>query len=445
MLAAAVLPAISMAAAGAQAASRSATGGHRSVSAPARQRSTAVGRMPSELAAASARPAGAQLLTIVGVLSGVYCTSAGNCWAVGEEGSRKAIVNQVLHGNGRTWRKVAVPSPGGTGAGDLSQLSAVRCVTARDCWAVGASGKVFGGPSFNQVLHWTGRKWFRVRTPNPGGVRKTDVSELYDSTCRSSSNCWAVGDFGSSSGVTAKRLNQVLHWNGRKWSRVRTPNPGGTSAGHVNSLLAVRCPAASYCLAVGNYGTTVASSYVMRNEALRWNGRKWSKLSTPQPGGASFGSFSMIDALACTSSTSCWGAGSFGSYEPTLRSLNQILHWNGRKWTKSVIPNPGGTGADSVSELFGATCSSSRNCWAVGSYTDVARGRVNAALHWNGKKWSLVRTPDPGGTVKGHLNVLIGVRCTSSANCWAVGVMQSAGGSFLNEILHWNGKKWSVR
>ena len=82
---------------------------------------------------------------------------------------------------------------------------------------------------------------------------------------------------------------------------------------------------------------------------------------------------------------------------------------------------------------------------AVGSHghetssTTVLR---NEALHWNGTRWSHVSTPNPGGTAKFGFNILGGIRCTSTANCWAVGV-RVKNNNFADEILHWNGTKWA--
>jgi len=443
MLVSALLAAVSVPLAGVQAATTSASAGHATAEAATSHGNAAVWSMPSWLAIPSGRPAGARAPAGFAFLDGVFCTSAASCWAVGEQGNGQGVVNQALRWNGKTWRKVAVPNPGGTATDDVSELYAVRCQAARDCWAVGEYTK--GSASANEALHWNGKKWSSVRTPAPGGSAKGNVNELFDSTCTSSANCWAVGDYGNSSGPAEKRLNEILHWNGKKWSRAHAPNPGGTRAGHVNSLFAVRCLSSANCLAVGVYGTTAASTYVVRNEALHWNGRRWSLVSAPDPGSTAFGGFSTLSALACGSPTSCWGAGSYGSYEPTQTSLNEILHWNGRKWTKAAIPNPGGTGTGAINELIGATCTSSRDCWAVGTYHNVAGVFVNEALHWNGRRWSLVSAPNPGGTGKDDLNILAAARCTSSANCWAVGIKQTGSGLYLDEILHWNGKKWSVR
>lgn len=398
-------------------------------------------RRPGSLAAA------ASPFSLTG-LNGVFCTSAQNCWAVGSQqsGAGKPMLNQILHWNGKTWRKAPVPNPGGTANGDVNELFAIRCLNGRSCWAVGEDSR--GGLAvLNQALHWNGRNWSKVRTPNPGGSKKDDVNELFDVTCTSAANCWTVGDFGTPMGPNQKLLNQVLHWNGKIWSRVRTINPGGTSAGHLNSLFSVRCGSAGSCIAVGDYGTASGTStYLMLNEALHWNGKRWSKVRTPDPGGTRFGNFSQLDALACSSPTSCWGAGSYGTNEPTTKSLNEILHWNGKKWTKSTTPNPGGTGLGDSNQLVGGTCSSARNCWTVGSYDTNVGARVNEALHWNGKRWSLIHTPSPGKAAKDKLDTLEGVRCTSDRNCWAVGFQGFLNpGKFLDEILHWNGRKWSVR
>jgi hypothetical protein len=74
----------------------------------------------------------------------------------------------------------------------------------------------------------------------------------------------------------------------------------------------------------------------------------------------------------------------------------------------------------------------------------AALERQKEALRWNGTKWSSFKTPEPGGTGMGDLSTLNGVRCTTAANCWAVGESQESGGIERQEILHWKGKKWFV-
>jgi hypothetical protein len=383
---------------------------------------------------------------LVSFLDGVFCTSRTRCWAVGGQaaGAGMGIANQVLRWNGTRWRKVSVPNPGGTGADSVSELFAVRCVAAANCWAVGERSG--GGALLNEALHWNGKKWTTVRTPDPGGKGSGSISELEDSTCVTSADCWAVGDFGSGTeGPTEKRINQVLHWNGKKWTRLRVVNPGGTRTGHVNTLYSVRCLSANDCTAAGDYGTTSASG-VLRNQALHWNGKKWSQVNTANPGGTKPGGLNEVFALGCAAADNCWATGSYGSTSPPGTNLNEILHWNGTKWAKTATPNPDGTKTGKGNELDAATCVSSANCWAVGNYGSTMVGDGvgrNEALHWNGRKWAKVKTPNPAGTATGDINELLGVRCSAPGNCWAVGILESLTNGVRDEILHWNGKKWS--
>jgi hypothetical protein len=376
------------------------------------------------------------------ILFGVYCTSAKNCWSVGQQSSGNALLNQILHWNGKSWQQSKTPDPGGTKGFADNELFAVRCLSAKDCWAVGEYLK--GNHWLGEALHWTGKKWLSTAVPAYGGTAKGNATELFDSACTAANNCWAVGDFGLGNNPPKKLLNLVLHWNGKKWSRLRVPNPGGTKMTSLNYIDAVRCVSAANCNAVGAYGSVPSDKDIYLNEVLHWNGKRWSWVHVPNLAGTSSGDDNQLVALGCGATTSCWGAGYYGQNEPTQTFRNGMLHWNGKKWTTVKVPNPGGTAMGETNFIFGVTCDGSGNCWAVGEYRNSHGSVVNEALHWNGKRWYLVGTPNPAGSGFLNLNTLYAVRCTSSANCWAVGGALPKGGYMGNEILHWNGKKWSV-
>jgi hypothetical protein len=376
------------------------------------------------------------------VLYGVFCTSAADCWSVGQRSSGSALVNQIMHWNGKSWTQSAAPNPGGAGKFDDNELFAVRCLSSADCWAVGEYLK--GRAWLGEALHWTGKKWYSTAVPVAGGTGTNDVTELFDSTCTAADNCWAVGDFGLGNAPPEKNLNLILHWNGKKWTRLHPPNPGGSRLGDVNFLDAVRCGSATDCNAVGGYGTALTSTDVQLNLVLHWNGKSWSWVRVVNPAGTGVRKASELVALACGAPESCWAAGYYGKNEPE-NFFNAIQHWNGTKWTRVAVPNPGGTKSSSTSFLFGATCDGPANCWAVGEYRNSHDATVNQALHWNGKRWYYVGTANPGGAQSLDSNVLYAVRCTSSANCWAVGGdLPYLGNGQANEILHWNGRHWSA-
>jgi hypothetical protein len=224
------------------------------------------------------------------------------------------------------------------------------------------------------------------------------------------------------------------------------PNPGGTAQNDVQAIDAIRCTSADNCLAIGTYGS-IGSTFVLLNEALHWNGSKWSKLTTPSPGGTTTnGDVSELIGLGCATAHNCWAAGSYGNFS-TQTFLNQILHWNGRKWSQDTTPDPDGTGTGASNQLSFASCTSATSCWAVGNYGSIGGGTgviLNQALRWNGRKWSQATTPNPAGTAAKDQNLLFAIRCTSARNCWAVGNQQNSGGPELNQALRWNGAKWST-
>jgi hypothetical protein len=373
------------------------------------------------------------------ILEGVSCPSATSCWAVGNYTTvGQAGLNDVLHWNGRRWSRVSVPSPGGTAG--FSGLRRVSCVSLSSCWAVGDFSKL-RGPRLNQVLHWDGRRWSLVPTPDPGGTAPGSSSGLLGVRCTSAGSCWAVGDYIRGRG--APTLNQILRWNGRRWSLVPSPDPGGTAPGSISELADVRCTSPASCWAVGDYGTSVTDL----NQVLHWNGRKWSQVRTPDPGGTASGDFSGLNAVSCTSPASCWAVGGYGSSSgSSFTALNEVLHWNGRTWSLASSPDPDGTGAGANNFLSDVACTSAASCWAVGNYGSTSSGGVilNQALHWDGRSWSSVSTPNAAGTVSGAANFLHGVRCASPGLCWAVGRDAPAGQSDRNQALRWNGTSWSL-
>jgi hypothetical protein len=229
-------------------------------------------------------------------------------------------------------------------------------------------------------------------------------------------------------------LNEALNWNGRKWKVIATPNPNGITTGEENVLDSVSCPSSLQCIAVG-YGRTLAGAYV--NEALQWNGKTWRSLSTPQPGGTSMQSDGHLDGLACPSASDCWADGGYSRAGHRYR--NEALLWNGTKWTQVATPDPGSDSGGT--ELTSISCTKPSRCWAVGYYYNP-KGVRNEALRWNGKRWSQLPTPQPGRGARTHQ--LYGVSCASHLDCWAVGYIFNGTGAALDQALQWNGRRWSV-
>jgi hypothetical protein len=375
-------------------------------------------------------------------LEGVSCPSAASCWAVGYFERNGAWLNETLRWNGHHWSRVAAPSPGGTASGDTSELFGVRCTAVKNCWAVGSYER--HEAQLDEAIHWNGKKWSLIATPIPAGTLPGDFNELFDIACTAPDSCWAAGEYGPDKAKGEVKENQALHWNGKTWTLVATPNPGESATDGVSALSVIRCASAGNCWAVGNYGS-IAPGGALFNEALHWNGKKWSLAAVPEPQKGS-GAFNVLEGLACTSAANCWATGSDGYDGSSALTVNQVLHWNGHKWSEVSAPQPDGTGDFASNVLVGVTCSSPDSCWAVGyvGNLDLIAPVSNEALHWNGTHWSKIPTPDPGGSAEEDHSFLYGIRCTARANCWAAGRAQPSGKGGRNQLLHWNGTKWSA-
>ena len=211
-------------------------------------------------------------------------------------------------------------------------------------------------------------------------------------------------------------------WNGTSWSIVSSPNEGSGQ----NALTDVSCTSSTICVAVGFY---VNSSSVQQTLAETWNGTSWSTVSSPNEGSGP----NELDGVSCTSSTNCVAVGFYTAVivvNPDFPPINVIQTlvetWNGTSW--SIISSPN-AGSDELNQLLGVSCSSSTSCVAVGFW---AVGTTQTLIEaWNGTSWSL--TPSP--SFQGNYDTLSDVSCTSSTICVAVGYDETSANPVLQKTL----------
>jgi hypothetical protein len=92
------------------------------------------------------------------------------------------------------------------------------------------------------------------------------------------------------------------------------------------------------------------------------------------------------------------------------------------------------------------SCSSTRNCTAVGFYTNGHNGTLSKTLveSWDGARWSIV----PSANVPGRGDGLSGVSCASAAACMAVGAYNHPVGAHFSPaatlVESRAGGKWSI-
>ena len=355
-------------------------------------------------------------------LTGVTCVSSNDCWAVGYYSSSGGLTE---HWDGSMWSIVASPS-----VGSGSQLLGVLCTSAANCWAV---GYYWNGSAYQTLAEkWNGASWTIVVSPNTDPNRS---NFLYGVACSSSANCWTVG----SSLTDGPDATLAQHWDGNSWTIVSSPNDAVESS----QLRSVTCVSSSDCWAVGS---TYTIGYTFNDSAFieHWNGVSWSIAATP-PGAT--GDDDFLSSVTCTSGSHCWAAGQIDLNTPVIEE------WNGAFWSRVQAPRIDGPGVDNY--LFDTACVSATDCWAVGysgtilftTQPDFGPPDFTLIQHWDGNSWSVVPSSNANDPFWNQ-NILRGVTCVSSTDCWAVGLkgFKVDGETVDYEILiqHWDGSRWSI-
>ena len=233
------------------------------------------------------------------------------------------------------------------------------------------------------VEHWDGGAWTLVTSPDEGAPSASNT--LNGVSCASAGSCMAVGSFNSQ--------GLAEHWDGRRWSLVALPFEGPGSGEDV--LNSVDCTSPRACVAVGYFDNSSGHSETLVES---WDGKKWSIVASPNKGLASeYGSFTgathdLLNGVHCSSPTSCAAVGVYVDANGDERSLAE--QWDGKKW--SVLPSPDKGGASGTNVLDAVSCATSRSCIAVGNFLGGSGGSRTLAESWDGTKWALVPSPDPG-------------------------------------------------
>ncbi|MCW2914934.1 MAG: hypothetical protein JWN52_3002 [Actinomycetia bacterium] len=303
------------------------------------------------------------------------------------------------------WRNDSVPAssaPGGT-------LAAVASAAHDDVWAVGTTGNGTSGPDASHGLaeHWNGRTWSAIATPRPDSR-----SKLLGVTAPSRTLAWAVGV----SVLDGHYQTLILRWDGTRWTRTSSPNPGT----RINYLVSVWAPNPQEAWAVGYTST---GSGPLKGLVLHWNGTDWVPVHIPDTTERA-----LLLGIHGSGPSDVWAVGRLGN-----RTLSE--HWNGTTW--SIVASPGDPGT--TMNLTGVWARSSTDVWAAGGYVDGAGQSHPLAAHFNGTAWSTNVPPDPGDSS------VFSVVAPADRDVWLFGVRGNTGEATGSQLIqHWNGSSWST-
>jgi hypothetical protein len=156
----------------------------------------------------------------------------------------------------------------------------------------------------------------------------------------------------------------------------------------------------------------------------------WEVVNSPNGGRQA----NSLSSVAAVTDNDVWAVGwAFNESLFAYRTLTE--HWNGTRW--SLVRSPNATNGYNL--LNGVAVVAANDVWTVGQ---AWNGSTYNTLveHWNGVTWSIVPSPN----VAGRSNVLEAISVVSANDIWAVGF--STDSNFIDSTLtlHWNGTTWSI-
>ena len=286
------------------------------------------------------------------------------------------------------------PAALGASNGTLADLATL---TSQDVWAVGGDQSWMGLRPL--VEHWDGKDWTVVPVP------QIDDATLARVVAFAPDDLLATGACGDGRPL-------VLHWDGERWNTMADPSFAEGLVGATGVVATGKNQA--WAVGYATYGPHSSQAIMW---IAHWDGARWTRDPQFDNDELQIATGGRLDTVLAVSPNDLWAVGS------------SLLHGNGSTWTTAPFADPRPDG-----EFYGAAAIAADDVWAVGD--DSTQTRI---AHWDGRAWSAVASPNPGGTYN-HYNHLSGVAALGPADIWAIGA--ATGRSAL--ILHWDGRSWSV-
>ena len=316
----------------------------------------------------------------------------------------------AVAGDSRGWQ---LSGTGYTAGGMLQDVEALR---KDDAWAVGSAFTAEDGSVTTLALHWDGKRWTRVKTDVTGVTMPSLVG--VDGT--SHRDVWAVGWSHRFDDDLMRVMTHIEHWDGRRWERVPSPNRGSVVPN--GAFRDVDARTRSDAWAVGSHMRSHGGDHDEAAYTARWDGTRWTEVPVP----AAHGEATSLLGVAAVSKHEAWAVGRWQNGE-LVQPL--VERWDGERWQPVRLPDlPGGYLRDVVVQ-------NRRSVWAVGEQD----GRP-LVLHWDGTAWN-VRSPRLDARVVWLHAVTVDA---STGDVHTVGEMVDGQDRWRTVSMRWSQNRWHV-
>jgi hypothetical protein len=285
-------------------------------------------------------------------------------------------------------------------------------------WATGATAPQKARRYQPIIERWNGIAWRPVQLPPAVAGKWRQGFPFSVVGASSSTDFWAFSE----------ALGVWLHWDGRRWSAGRLPDPNPYSPLVISSAK-VLGPGDVWVfgghLTGGLNNKTEGPPYV-----AHFNGRHWKIMRGPRGRDA-------IGAVSVLSSADIWAVlGRLPLVSSRVRTTgNAVVHWNGRRWTTVPLPRAF-TGETDLTSILAY---SDRNVWIGGGIANgKGLGLTEAVAHWDGSRWAVHMLPTWHTPVRYELSSMVP---DGSGGIWAVATNEGLTRSRLWHLHagHWYG------
>lgn len=307
-------------------------------------------------------------------------------------------------------------------AANSNRTDDVSCVSTTFCMSVieGRQTSSWNDPADTYLTKWDGGAWSLVPTSGwPTSFRPNDIA------CATTSLCLVAGGVDVFENMNLVTTPYLMLWNGSAISQVTLPSG-------VNTLQAVSCATATFCLAVGDSTETPRKSLV-----LRWDGTSITRESSTMFTNDTNNQV-MLD-VDCDTSRRCVGVTSINLGNSTFSG--EILDRGAVAGTWSRLSGR----TDSLTQLQRVNCQPGQLglCVIVGS-TSNGTGAVlydlGADMANKFRNISLPIVPS-GGLNNGVQPVKLS--CISTTRCLLVGAFMVEMPRTESYVAVWDGSTWT--
>jgi hypothetical protein len=292
-------------------------------------------------------------------MSSVSATSAVNAWATGltVTGSPCSPCSLTSHWNGKKWQTLTPPAMGY----DYGEGAVVTAIAGGRAWFFLETIDQELGVQDVSGVEWTGTSWSAIH----------DFGSLLPTAFIASGpdDVWGFGSDPAPYG---------MHYNGTTWSQIAMPVYQAQWSGTA---------------AAGDWVLGTLAGQPTHVELVHWSKGAWRNAVLPRiavPAGYQMSPGS----VAAATMADIWVSVSVGPAKGRGTVTTYLLHWNGKAWSKALLPKGASVGALASDGHGGAWVA-----WNTG-----IKGNPNPVMvmdHYSAGRWTRVATPVKSGYVTG--------------------------------------------